>query len=242
MGLMKIRMFVMVIASFGIAAVCAMGAQTTSSSDSRNWRDVPVPLHVHPDAASAENRKARDDYWARFFPLSKDGPYFGAKVGAVEDPRSPEIRQIPGSFWAIATFVNYDLQGVSADGVYTEIHFRIDRIVTPSASATPQEGETIDADLLGGTCQEPSGEIRQYKGSKAEWPSGLDPGGRFLIQFDYFPQGDFYAMVDYFDLSTGVARAASHRVRWLKENGKSHVDGLSEADVVAYIQRAASQK
>jgi hypothetical protein len=227
----------------GVATVCAQGAQSGSSNSNEpaNWRDVPVPLHAHPDTASASDRKARDDFWARFFPATPNGVYTTLPDGVVP-ANLPEVHQIPSSFWAIATFVNYDLHEIPVNGVYTEIHFRIDRIVTHSASATPQIGETIDADLIGGIIQESSGEIHHCMGKKAEWPSKLNPSGRYLMQFDLISPGNFYLMVDYFDLSTGVARAASSRVRRLAQNGKSHVDGLSEADAVAYIQQATSQK
>jgi hypothetical protein len=218
------------------------GAQSTSqgSPGTNNWRDVPVPLHAHPDTGPAEVRKARDDYWARFFPAPQNGFDGAFPVGAVIPPNLPEIRQEPGAFWAIATFVDYDVHEISTGGVYTEIHFRIDRTVT--SLATPQVGELIDVDLVGGTVQTSSGEIHHRTGSKDEWILAPSPGGRYLIQLYPIFLGSFYLAADYWDLSTGVARPVNDRDLMLARKGKSRVNGLSEADAVTYIRQLSSQK
>jgi hypothetical protein len=203
---------------------------------------MPVSPQAHPDTASNSDRQARDDHWARLFPAPTDKYSSALPIIDTFGADQPEFLQISGSFWAIATFSGYDLHEVPVNGVYTEIHFRVDRIVTSPASTTPQVGETIDVDLVGGTVQKPSGEIYRCVGFKAEWPSTLNPGGRYLIQFYPVSPGNFYQFADYYDLSTGVARAASSKAWWFAHNGKSHVDGLSEADAVTYIQQLPSRK
>lgn len=230
--------------SLGAVGLYAQSGQsnTVNSTKKQNWRDVAVQPDAHPDTASPADRQARDQFFARFFPATKDDLFFGLPVGAIVDPRLPEIRSYPDAFWAVATFVSFDVRDIAENEVYTEIHFRIERIVTTAAHEIPQAGTMIDVDLMGGTVQTASGATLQRFSSKAQWFYTPNPGSRCLIQFEPMPSGNFYAPIDFYDLSTGVAHAASWRARSFVVQGKSHVDGLSEADAVAYIQQAAPQK
>lgn len=96
----QISMAVTTVLLFGLIAFCAQDAQSISSgpTESRNWRDLAVPIHVHLDVTSAEARKARDDRWARFFSAPQNGYSGTLPVGASRSPSQRGLYRNPLSY------------------------------------------------------------------------------------------------------------------------------------------------
>ena len=217
-----------------------MAAQVTQASPASppNWRDIPVRPHAHPDSANPAERHARNDYWTKRFPTPGSSSYI--PQGALYDPRQPEIRDVPGSFWAIGTFVGYDVYEVPNDGAYTEIHFRLDQIIGPKANNTPQAGTTVDVALRGGTVLTPSGEVRKVSSGVLRSSDAPQPRGSYLLQLVLQPDEGFYLPVDYWEITDGKVFAVTPLNRAIVRHGHSHIEGLSVADAVTYLQNALS--
>lgn len=215
----------------------AQGTQASPPSP-MNWRDIPVRPHAHPDTASPKQRQARNDYWAKRFPTPGSSTYI--PHGALYDPRQPEIRDVAGSFWAIGTFVGYDVYEVPNGGAYTEIHFHLDQIIGPKADTTPQVGTTLDVALSGGTVLTPSGEARKVPGGILPSSDAPKPGMRYLLQLVLQSGGDFYLPVDYWEITDGKVTAVTPQDRAIVRYGRPHLDGLPVADAVTYLQHVLS--
>jgi hypothetical protein len=123
--------------------------------DKNNWRQVPVPAHAHPDTVSAEDRKARDEYWTTAMPILKSGdsdyPNFdqisGSSMAGTEGPAAYD----PTRYWVIGTFLGHDVHEVSGKTIYTEIHLRIDSVLgTHEKPNSPKVGSVIDFGIGGG--------------------------------------------------------------------------------------------
>lgn len=226
-----------------LLTVCFGGIGTSSAQSSQsastevpNWLDKPVPMHVHPDTAASADREARDSYFATFFPAPRGGLHSPGPSGTATVSNAPEILQIPGAIWVVGTFVNYDVYEISTGGIYTEIHFRLDRIIGPTGGATPSSGTIIDIDIPGGTVLTPSGAVHHKVGWKAMYDNAPSPNHRYLMQLLHVSEGNFYTPCDYWDVTTGVVTPTLSKHVMLARDGKSRLAGMSEADAVAYIQ------
>lgn len=226
--------------SFGVAALCAQGAQSGSpnSNEPANWRDVPVRLHAHPDTASASQRNARDQYWGQFFPAT--GGFLTTTRGRHPIQDLPEIVNLLDAFWAVGTFTGYDVYPISTAGIYTEMHFRIERVIGPSENTSLRGGETFDVGAPGGTIAMPSGEIAQQKGWEEAYQYPPIPNGRYLIQLVPVPQGSFYIVKDYWDLTTGKVKPVLPRAKFLAQNGNSRLTGTNEDQAIDIVQASLS--
>jgi hypothetical protein len=215
---------------------CSAQSNQSASTEVPNWLDKPVPMHVHPDTASSADREARDSSFAPLFPAPSHGLHSPGPSGTATVANTPEILQIPGGLWVVGTFVNYDVYEISTGGIYTEIHFRLDRIIGPTGGATPNSGTIIDIDIPGGTVLTPSGAVHHKVGWKAMYDNAPSPNHRYLMQLLHVSEGNFYRPAGYWDVTTGVVTPTLPKDVVLARDGKSRLAGMSEADVVAYIQ------
>lgn len=200
-----------------------------------NWRDTPVPMHVHPDTATPRDRQARDGYFARIFPSARYGlyPHVG---GTATVPDAPEIQEIPGSFWVVGTFLRYDTYEISTEGIYTEIHFRIDHTIGSAEEELPKPGAVIDIDIPGGTVLTSSGDVHHKTGWKEMYDHAPNPNGRYLIQLIHVSEGNFYKPVDYWEITAGVLKPMLPKDVVRARDGKSRLAGMSEAGALVYLQ------
>lgn len=203
-----------------------------------DWRRVPMSPSPNSDLEkSSSDREARDNYWTKIAPpLSSKGGNTRIS-GVMWGPRAPEIRPIAGSFWAIGTFVGYDVHEASSGSIYTEIHLRLDRVIVPGTDTTPQEGKVVDIGIPGGVIRTPAGAIHQYFRKLASQYE-LQPGKRYLIQLLLVPNESFYEAEDYWEISNGVAVAVLPSDIAMVKSGLSHLAGLTETDATNYIQQA----
>lgn len=238
--------FVAAVALVLSIATCAFSQTSQSPSvpggtGPRNWRDVPVPLNAHPDAVSTADRAARDDSFALLFPAPRNG--LVAHLGGTVRPRqAPEIARVPGSFWAIGTFVDYDVYEIATGGIYTEIHFRLDRIIGPSHEPGLQAGQVIDIDVAGGTVKTPSGEVHHREGWRDMYDNPMLPRHKYLIQLLPRSPGKYYEAVDYWDLTSGSAQAVLSSDVLHAREGVSQLHGRQEDEAVALILKSFASK
>jgi len=238
-----IHFLVLLLAIVLSAAACI--AQTSQSSSqggaaSNNWRDTPVRSNSHPDTISSSDRMARDGFFSKYFPAPRNGLY--GHIGGTSRVFLPETVQVPGSFWAIGTFISYDVHEVATDGIYTEIHFRLDRLIGPSSQHAPQAGQILDIDVLGGTAISSSGEVHHRVGWRATYDHPMVPQRRYLIQLLPNPQGNFYESDAYFDLTTGIVQAVLPADIIRSREGKSHLNGLHEEEAITYLLNSIVNK
>jgi hypothetical protein len=213
----------------------------STSIDANDWRRVPVAAHSHPDTATnSKDRDSRDNYWTRISPPPPPNGGHITVSGALVDPRGPEIIPITGSFWAIGTFLSYDVYEAPSGSIYTEIHIRIDRFIGPATDSSPHQGQVIDVGIPGGSIAK-SSTVKHEHIRQLAHQYELQPDKRYLLQLLRVPGEQFYQAQDYWEISDGLITPVSMRDKLIARNGASHLAGLRETDAVTYIQLTLSK-
>jgi len=220
--------------------------QNSSNQDvgnSENWRHTPVPANAHPDTLSPEARQARDKIWERASPPPPPPGGVGSYLprGAIGSDYG-EIYAEPDAIWVVATFINFDVHRASSGSIYTEVHLQINRNVGAIHPDTPLAGTTVDLGIPGGSVMLPDGStIETYTANYTDY---VRPDHRYLLLLGKasVSKPDYYLQGGGWDVSDGTARSVFTREAAIARNGRSSVEGLSEADAIQRIERLLTKK
>jgi hypothetical protein len=155
--------------------------------------------------------------------------------GAFSLERDPEFPAEPGATWAIATFEAFHAFAIDPDfqRIYTEMNFRVDVVLKTPSGLSLSTGSVVDVGISGGRIKSPNGEISSFLMQPA--PHYYQLGHKYLVQFLYHAQGDFFSSGARWDVSSGTVQPDDDREIARASIGKSTIVGMSLADLVRYL-------
>lgn len=122
-------------------------------SAENRWRSQPIDLSAQVDPVPPGLRQRRNAYWNRILAerlsMEKQGVH---GVTAEGSPMRLDLVPDPQATWVVAKFEGYTVVPVDPDSLvmYTEMHFRVERVIQQPKSMSLGPNETIDVDLIGG--------------------------------------------------------------------------------------------
>ena len=188
------------------AKAAAPTLQNQSADDwhdaANKWRLATIDLQTQIDPVTSSIRSKRNEYWLNVSQKFAPGAMgFGA---ALAPPfQRPEFQIQPGDVWAIATFDTFRVFPTDADlrYAYTELVFRIDRLFKAPADLSLSVDSLIDVDMAGGRLRSATGRVVSDRLRPERY--SLKPGHKYLMQFRYDPNGQFFHSGQYWDVTSG---------------------------------------
>ena len=218
------------LAAFGVAA----SAQTTSESKSKPaanaWMLTPTPYlewnkDVPPSVRAGRDRYSDQGAVGQKYPLTSPrsdapGPGIGGGI-----PRS-DIRPAPDRVVLAGTFTNHrSVLSASEFSLYTEVTVHVDEVFDDQGASRAHPDKDITILVGGGTVTLASGRILSYDTEPIRF--SLQPAHKYLLLLSYRREGDFYALVDDWDISDGTVRPNTVPSEYRASHGLSSLSGLS---------------
>jgi hypothetical protein len=202
------------------------------SNAPNRWRLKPADEATQVDTVSPAERAVRSAAYLPAYQVFFSGPgvidynYGLPDVGTTDEDRK--------NTWVVGTFESYRVYSVDGgnEGLYTEIHFKVDRVICGPAASTVARGSTVDV-------YDPGGRLRTVDGvvhSSELWPErySFAPGRTYLLELTPRMGGLFRG--GGWDVTDGVVRVSSVVDEVKAEEGKSELVGKTLAEAVAYVQ------
>jgi hypothetical protein len=202
---------------------------------------VPFDLQAQTGSVSADDRKARDDYWDTLIgsslPLSNPGAKERPLPHADADPTAPEFGDLGDGVLVIGKFESYQtVLSLSQRSIYTEIGFRIQHVFGHPI-APVQDGQLVTLDRPGGTVIAPWGAVVSY-GVHPE-DMGIQPNRTYLIALGYHESGHFYTggykTGGLWDVTDGNVKPGNHLQRYRADHGLSSISGMSADNLSRFL-------
>lgn len=234
---MKTTLKCSIIATFMLVLSASLIGQTSDAGSNRSggvlpeqqqfatapnrWMLAPVDIGQQVDPVAPSERQARDRYWDREIratapltdPAAEPG-YRGIPPQSLPYDKQFMPAELIGRVWLTGTFEDFRVYlSASALSIYTEIAFRVSRVIGGSPTPALQAGALISIDRPGGTVRISSERILRYE--VIPRPYDFSPGHTYLLGLTHVAEGDFYVFDDAvgprWDLADGTAKADSRR-------------------------------
>jgi hypothetical protein len=178
-------------------------------SAENRWRSQPIDLSAQVDPVPPGLRQRRNAYWSRILAerlsMEKQGVHGLTAEGS---PMRLDIVPDPQAIWVVAKFEGYTVVPVDPDYLvmYTEMHFRVERVIQQPKSMSLGLNEAIDVDLIGGRIKTPSGELKSFEVSPR--PYSVQPGNTYLMDLTYFNEDSAYGLRLFWKVENGTLTSA----------------------------------
>ena len=237
-----------------LASVLGLHAQqgTTSKSESEvnaSEREAPaanawmfVPTSVSQGTSvSSLVRAQRDSYWDQLIgmrePLTTTKLVMGVSEG-VWTADEPALPKAPNRAILTATFAtHHSVLSASERCIYTEVNLHVEKVYQVEAGGAGP-GQDITLTLPGGTVVAASGKVISHlRQSRRLF---IQPGRKYLMVLAYEAAGDFYKLLDDWDITDGKVHVNSIRDDVVPRPGHPTLDGLTVSEVEPVIYRLLS--
>lgn len=236
-------------ASFTIWLACIAAVFTTSGNaqlesnlaqqpPANAWMKTVSPDIQGPERGRDQFRLERDDFWDSLPTVSRVPLTSTIALGTSVSEgsyglNSPEIGHFPNRQIVIATFGNYkSYLTPSRHDLYTDVDFRVGEVVEGSNVSA---GDTITVSIRGGTVLTASGDLISYLTEPRQY--FIQPARTYLLVLIPHPSGNFFLLGGNWDVSDGTVRPNSYRDQSLFKEGRSLIDGKSQADATSILRR-----
>jgi hypothetical protein len=215
-------------------------AQTSSTESSRPaanaWMLTPTPYPEWNKDISPSLRAARDRYADkvqgadfRKYPLTS--PHSDALGPGIGDgiPKS-DVRQFPNRVILAATFSGHrSVLSASEFSLYSEVSMHVADVFEDQGGSGVFTNEDITILISGGTVTLASGRVLSYDTQPVRF--SLQPGHKYLLFLSYYGAGDFYLVMDDWDISDGTVRPNTRPGEYRAQHGLSNLSGVSAAQL-----------
>lgn len=209
-----------------------------------SWRLTVVDLQSQQDSVPTDIRTARNAYWEPILENYRVAALHNRSVGRFSplySVTSPELPELPGSIWVIATFDHFqvipitpkDQTSVTDLMLYTEISFKIEQVIRQPKTSSLQAGSFFDVDIEGGRAKTLGGEVLSQRVFPDKY--SVKPGGTYLMQLLPARSGKFYIINSDWDVTTGQVVPHDVGEVYRAENGLSKLNGMPLSAVPAYL-------
>ncbi len=208
------------------------------------WMLTPVDVQNQPDSASVSERQARDRFWDRLygatFPLRD--PFSQPKLLPMVDyfatPDEFSDQELIERTWLVGTFEGYStFLSTSELSVYTEITFRVLRVLGNPNIPGLKNGSTISIGCPGGTIIAPWGKIVSFRMKPSD--HFFEPNHSYLLGLTYIANGNFFTFNEKisrrWDITNGTAKPDSQEEIRRNTRGQSSIAGKTTEDAVEAI-------
>jgi hypothetical protein len=139
---------------------------------------------------------------------------------------------LPNQYWIAGTFLSYDVHEVPGKAIYTDLHFRVERIADNHQDKpnVPVVGSVIDAGAEGGCLLTSSGEVHGYLTEPEK--ARIQPGHRYLLRTWHSGINGLYEFGASIDLTSGKAEPLSAPDVKAAKAGTWPYHGLDEESVI----------
>jgi len=146
---------------------------------------------------------------------------------------SPEIPTFDGRVLVIGRVVAHrSILSASERSIYSETDVTAE-MVFESGPTSLIAGSTISILVAGGTVRLPNGQVISFLTQPRAF--SIQTGRVYLMALRWYPKGDFYALRESWDLTSGTVQPNSRLGVWRKENGGSRIIGLSRLGLTKYL-------
>jgi hypothetical protein len=226
------------IAAMTVVCALATAASPQTAPDNKSkpaanaWMLTPTPYLEWNKDISPSLREERDRFWddlsPREFPLTVKQGHGGGFGGPDywDDGKQPEIPDVLDRAVLTATFsAHRSVLSASEKSIYTEITMRVQQVFedkTGSSHLAPHKDITLM--LNGGTVALRSGRIL----SDSVKPCELSPQPErsYLLVLQHQKEGDWYELIEDWDITDGIVRANTGWGQYLAKHGRSRLNGL----------------
>lgn len=202
------------------------------------WMKTVSPYIDPASTANDSIRVARDRFW-------DDSPIASrvrltpalACCTAISDgsfgPNKPEIPAVRNRHILVGTFTAFrSILTASGRCVYTDVSFRVGHVME---GAGLEAGQTITVSLHGGTVMDSNGQVISYLTQSHEL--FIQPARTYLMVLSFQPAGNFFTLVDDWDLTDGTATPNSIFNRSVSRDGRSVIAGKSEDQIAETLRK-----
>jgi len=109
--------------------------------------------------------------------------------------------------------------------LYTEVTVHVDEVFDDQSGSRDHADKDITILVVGGTVTLASGRILSYDTEPIRF--SLQPAHKYLLVLSYHREGDFYSVMDDWDVSDGTVRPNTVPGEYRAERGLSSLSGLT---------------
>jgi len=207
-----------------------------------SWQLLAGDEEPKNDLVAPDVRAARNAYWAKAMQMYKTAPGTGVVVGGGSYfADAPEIDPALGTIFAVVQFQSFEVFDASKGEYlpYTEMYFKIERVVASPSTQAFSEGELLSMDIPGGRLRTPTGEIRTI----GVYPMShyFQVGNTYLVQLRPSVAGTFSASKRW-KVANGILVPDTDQEISRSKKGGSALQGRSVDDASAFIRQAVGDQ
>jgi hypothetical protein len=219
---------------FAVAASAQTTSEATSKAAASAWMSTPTPYLDWNKDISASARAERNKFWdeASMSPVPLTQPGSGRVVGGSYDMAWDrfEISDVVKDRAVLtATFTGHRSVLTSSErSLYTEVTLRVDQVFEDrTGTGHPTANHDVTLILYGGTVILRNSQAFSVDNPGAQSELFIQPEHKYLFVLRYENAGDFYTLVDDWDISDGTVRANSVRAQFFVQEHTSALNGLT---------------
>jgi hypothetical protein len=211
------------------------------ASAANRWMRVPVEIRKRQDAVPSE-RHARDSFWDRLIPASLplSDPCSRPKPLPIADffPEEFSDKELEEGAWLVGTFEDHSTQlSASELSVYTEIKFRVSRVLGSPNIPGLKNGSGIFIGCAGGTITAPWGKEISFRVYPKRY--FFQPSHTYLLHLSYVEDGNFFVFNEglgrRWDVTDGIAEPDTAMEVSKRQGGKPLISGLTVEKAVEVL-------
>ncbi len=186
----------------------AVGRFADRLNPSNSWQSsvrepAPAPRSVVSQGIRDARNRYADKVLGAHMPLDELEDKGGEWAGSIGFPVFRDVLpDFPNQAVVVARFQDFDFVLTdSKSAIYTEIRFRVERVITSAAQTLP--GPSVTVIVKGGTVKLPSGRVLRFMTRPCRFMPV--PGHRYILFLQYVADGDFYLLQKSIELSGNKA-------------------------------------
>ena len=180
-----------------------------------------VPHSVRADRDRSQDQGAVGQRYPLTSPLS-DAPGPGIGCGI---PRS-DIEPFENRVILTGTFTKHQsVLSVSEFSLYSEVTIHVDRVFEDQSGSGAFPNKDITILISGGTVTLASGRVLTHDTQPIRF--SLQPDHKYLLVLEYYRAGEFYGVMNDWDISDGVVRPNTRPGEYRAQHGLSALSGLT---------------
>ena len=208
------------------------------------WMLAPIDVQKQPDPVSPSERRARDGFWDRLYgatyplrdPLSQ--PKLLPTVDYFTPTEEFSDQELVEKTWLVGTFESYrTFLSASELSAYTEITFRVSRVIGNLNIPSLKDGSTITIGCPGGTIMAPWGKVINFRMSPSD--HFFEPNHSYLLGLAHISDGDFFIFNEKiyrrWDVTNGTATPDSKEEIRRATRGQSSIAGKTTEDAIEVL-------
>lgn len=147
----------------------------------------------------------------------------------------PELSAPAHAIWVIAKFESFHVFAADPQYrlTYTEINFRVTRVLRQPPSLSLAAGALLDLESAGGSIKKPDGSIASFPIHPER--HDFQPGGTYLLVGSYDSDTEYFRMDNWWDLSSGKVVPGTLIETERTHRGNSKLSGLTTTQAIQYL-------